>query len=95
MIAIKKVRKFIQDNPTHPAGLTLSALVRELETEGNIPVAQLYKLEHSYFLLALEILAEWRIDRYYCSKMRLLDLSVQLAELLDGDPSPVPSTPAN
>jgi hypothetical protein len=44
-------------------------------------LSQLYALSFSQFELALEILGEWRLDRYYSSKVRLLDLSLQASEL--------------
>lgn len=81
MIAIKKARKFIQANPAHPDAQRISALVLALESEGTIAVAQLYQLDYPHFELALEILAEWRLDRYYASKLRLLDLSAQVSGL--------------
>lgn len=81
MIAIKKARKLIQSNPLHPDSQTISELVLALESAGSISVPQLYQLGYSNFILALEILAEWRLDRYYASKIRLLDLSTQVASL--------------
>ena len=38
----------------------------------------LYQLDYDNFELALDLLKEWRLDRYYSSKVRLLDLSVQV-----------------
>lgn len=81
MLAIKKARKFIQANPKDPASLIISALVLALESEGHISVAQLYELSNDKFELAMEILSEWRLDRHYASKLRLLDLSSQVHEL--------------
>ncbi|MDD2808328.1 hypothetical protein [Rhodoferax sp.] len=77
MIAIKKARKFIQAEPLDADAQIISALVLQLQSGGNISVPQLYQLKHANFLLALEILAEWRLDRYYAKKLRLLDISDQ------------------
>lgn len=93
MIAIKKARKFIQANPAHPDAQRISALVLALESEGNIAVGQLYQLDYPHFELALEILAEWRLDRYYASKLRLLDLSAQISGLKAAD-EPTGQAPA-
>ncbi|OIN93621.1 MAG: hypothetical protein AUJ20_03625 [Comamonadaceae bacterium CG1_02_60_18] len=93
MIAIKKARKFIQANPTHPDAQRISALVLALESEGSIAVGQLYQLDYPHFELALEILAEWRLDRYYASKLRLLDLSAQVSGLKAAD-EPTGQAPA-
>ncbi|MBT9463058.1 hypothetical protein [Hydrogenophaga sp.] len=81
MLAVKKVRKLIQTNPESPSAKVLSALVIALESNQAFPLNQLYTLNYSQFELALEILSEWRLDRYYSSKGRLLDLSVHAAEL--------------
>jgi hypothetical protein len=84
MLAIKKARKFIQSNPSDSASQFISSLVLALESEGEISVAQLYKLDYQNFQLAMEILSEWRLDRYYASKLRLLDASTQANELNAG-----------
>jgi hypothetical protein len=81
MLAIKKARKFIQTKPSDPASQTLSSLVLALESCGNIAVKSLYELDNDKFELALEILSEWRLDRHYASKLRLLDVSAQVQEL--------------
>lgn len=81
MLAVKKARKLIQTNPDSPNAKVLSALVIALESNQAFPLNQLYTLSFSQFELALEILSEWRLDRYYSSKGRLLDLSVHAAEL--------------
>jgi hypothetical protein len=88
MLAIKKARKFIQSNPSDQATHIIASLVLALESEGDISVAQLYKLDYQNFQLALEILSEWRLDRYYASKLRLLDASAQANELNVGNASP-------
>jgi hypothetical protein len=81
MLAIKKARKIILTNPDHPGAKVLASLVIALETSHPFPLSQLYTLDFEQFELALEVLAEWRLDRYYSSKGRLLDLSLQAAEI--------------
>lgn len=90
MLAIKKARKFIETNPTDPAAQTIAALVLALECETSIPVAQLYALDNKRFELMLEILDEWRLDRHYASKLRLIDSSTQIqpSGLANVDSSP-------
>ena len=75
MLAIKKARKLLENNPDDTAAKIIAALVLALESETTIPVAQLYALDDKRFELALEILNEWRLDRHYASKLRLLDSS--------------------
>ncbi|MGM9425549.1 hypothetical protein [Hydrogenophaga sp. MI9] len=81
MRALKKARKLIEKSPASPAAETLSSLVVALESETPFALAELYKLDYDDFQLALELLTEWRLDRYYTSKLRLLDVSVQVDEM--------------
>lgn len=82
MLAIKKARKLIEAKPTDEASVTLADLVLALETEQSYPLHRLYDLDYKRFELAMEILAEWRLDRYYASKIKLIDASNQAREML-------------
>lgn len=86
MLAIKKARKLIENNPNDAAAKIIAALVLALESETTLSVAQLYSLDDKRFELALEILNEWRLDRHYASKVRLLDSSVMVQALGDAAP---------
>ncbi|AMM22974.1 hypothetical protein [Variovorax sp. PAMC 28711] len=81
MNAIKTARKIISANPVSDSSRTLAQLVLALESEGAFSVTELYKLDLKNFELAIEILKEWRIDRYYAGKAKLFDLSVQVSAL--------------
>ena len=81
MKALKKARKLIETRSETPEAAILSALVVALESEKPFPLTELYQLDYDDFELALEVLQEWRLDRYYMSKVRLLDLSVHLDEI--------------
>jgi hypothetical protein len=89
MLAIKKARKLIEANPTDPASITLAELVLSLETEASFNLTDIYTLDYKRFELALEILAEWRLDRYYAKKLRLIDASTQVVNQ-PSDESPAP-----
>ncbi len=41
-------------------------------------IKEIYDLSYESFELAMDIIRDWRIDRYYASKVKLLDLSLQL-----------------
>lgn len=75
MIAVKLVRKIIQDHAGSAKAQTLSALVLALENEGPFDVSSLYQLDFDDFELALALLKEWRLDRYYSSKAKLIQAS--------------------
>lgn len=81
MNAIKNARKLIAADPTSKAAVTLSSLVLALESEGVFDIHRIYDLDHEVFELALEILKEWRIDRYYAGKAKLFDMSHQVRAL--------------
>jgi hypothetical protein len=81
MNAIKKARKLIESAPHSEAATTLSQLVRALESDQNFAIAELYQLNYADFNLAIDILKDWRLDRYYMGKAKLHDLSVQVAQI--------------
>lgn len=82
MRAIKKVRKQITSKPTNESSLTLAELVLCLEEEKSFDLKKLYELKMDDFELALEVLKEWRLDRYYEGKAKLIDVAMQASELL-------------
>ena len=79
MNAIKKTRKLIETNPATDTAKTLACLVRALESDEKFALGELYKLDFESFALAIDVLKEWRLDRYYMGKAKLLDISVQMA----------------
>jgi hypothetical protein len=81
MTAIKKIRKYLAANPTAPSSHVLVKFVLCLESEASFPLAELYRLDYDIFKLALEMLEEWRLDRYYTAKGQLLDIALQLSEI--------------
>jgi len=81
MNAIKRARRFIEQSPQDPSALVLSRLVLALETEHSFELAELYDLDLEMFDLAIDILKEWRLDRYYAGKAKLFDLSLQVTSL--------------
>ena len=93
MKALKKARKLIETRSDTPEAITLSALVVALESEKPFALKDLYQLDYDDFQLALEVLHEWRLDRYYMSKVRLLDLSVHLDEINQEEKKPSPPAP--
>lgn len=80
MQVIKQVRRFMEKDPSNPSAQILARLVLALESEVEFPISDIYKLDFDRFDLALRILQEWRLDRYYAGKARLFDISLQTAE---------------
>jgi len=81
MNAIKKARRLIKADPTSAAAVTLANLVRALESDEVFALADLYKLGFDDFNLSLDVLKEWRLDRYYMGKGKLIDMAVQVHQL--------------
>lgn len=81
MLAIKKARKLIEKSPDSATARTLSALIIALETERDFSLKTLYQLGLEDFELAIDVLKEWRLDRYYMSKVRLMDASLMVEQL--------------
>ncbi|MEO7243267.1 MAG: hypothetical protein ABIW85_10180 [Variovorax sp.] len=81
MNAIKTARKHIKNDPAGASSRTLAQLVLALESDSPFALAELYKLDLKSFELAIDILHEWRIDRYYAGKAKLFDLSMQVRTL--------------
>lgn len=74
MNAIKQVRKYLEQNPTSEASHFLADLVEALAEERPIQLRELYGLDHEAFELAIELIKDWRLDRYYAARIRLFDV---------------------
>ncbi|MES2632859.1 MAG: hypothetical protein V4669_07800 [Pseudomonadota bacterium] len=83
MNTIKTARHLIETHPQEPAAQILARLVLALETGGSLKLDELYSLSPEHFDLAIELLRDWRLDRFYMSKARLFDVSWQLREFLE------------
>lgn len=81
MNTIKKARRLIARNPQSVEAGTLARLVRALESNEQFELGDLYSLDYETFNIAIEILKEWRLDRYYMGKAKLHDLAVQVQGL--------------
>ena len=83
MRTIKKVRKLIEKDPLSAPAPTLAALIYSLESEKVFDIKTLYTLDPSHFDLAMDLLREWRLDRYYIGKSRVFDVALQAVSLGD------------
>jgi hypothetical protein len=78
MQALKKARKLIEKKPEKPSALVLSQLILALESSSPFNLSELYQMDYDDFLLAMDVIKDWRLDRYYATKAVLLDLSMQI-----------------
>lgn len=93
MNAIKEAKKLIAKDPFQPHAKTLTDLVVSLESREAFQLERLYALDLNHFDLAVQIVKEWRLDRYYAGKAKLYDFAVQANQLHQGPAQP-PASPA-
>jgi hypothetical protein len=86
MNAIKEVRHYLLRHPDTSSARTLARLTAALAEEDTFSLAELYALEQEAFDLAIELMRDWRLDRYYAARIKLFD--VVLAQAGDAAPSP-------
>lgn len=65
MKAIQDIRRYLSDHADAPSARLLARLPAALSKEESLPLADLYSLDWESFELAIELLRDWRIDRYY------------------------------
>ena len=74
MNAIRELRKYLLKNPSGESAKTLARLAVALANDREFPLSDLYRLPFEEFELALEVLRDWRLDRYYAARVRLFDV---------------------
>lgn len=62
--AVKAIAKYIGNNEGSVAADTLRDLCQALEAGTEFDLARLYELKSKAFVLAIELLEEWRFDRH-------------------------------
>jgi hypothetical protein len=80
MFAIKQARKFIEAHPDDPQVAILTNLVLSLQSDIPFPLSTLFELDRRQFDLALQIMAEWQVDRHYAKKQKLLEAVSRLTD---------------
>ena len=86
MNAFKQARRYVLENPGSASALGLSRLTEALKQEAEFSLAVLYELDADAFDLALELLRDWRLDRYYATRIRLFDSLLDPQELDSCEP---------
>lgn len=81
MRAIHKAEKIIESGTDSKEAKTLQDLVLALESGQAFALEKLYELEYKNFEIALAVLGEWRLDRHYASKFRLISAAVYAQSL--------------
>jgi hypothetical protein len=81
MRAIKKIRKLIAADPMTPTAQTLVRFVNALDSGDHFALSELYELDYDTFGLAVDLLRDWRLHRYFTEKGKLLDLTAQVTDV--------------
>ena len=81
MSAIKKIRKLIAADASTSTAQTLIRLVQSLESGDRFMLADLYDLDYDTFGLAIDLLKDWRLQRYYTERGKLLDVAAKAGEI--------------
>jgi len=91
MNAIKEVRKYLLKKPGSASAKILARLTAAIAEESEFPLRDLYALEGEAFDLAIELMRDWRLDRYYAARIKLFD--VVLSEMPVPPPVAAPPPP--
>lgn len=80
MSAFKEARKMIAADPQSKNAQVFSYLIVALEMGHEFLLSELYKMDYDAFKLALQLIYEWRNDRFFRSKVKLYDFAWQVRE---------------
>jgi pantothenate kinase len=74
MRAIQKIQTFIESSPESFDAQAFAHLILSLQAEAELSSSDLYKLNAEHFDLAMELLRDWRIDRFYRGRAKAFNL---------------------
>jgi hypothetical protein len=72
---IKKAARYIYNNPSAPGAKALIELAVAIEHGSAYTLGDLNDLNHEEFELAIGMIKDWRVDRHYLSKLRMLEIA--------------------
>ena len=78
--AIHDIRRYLSDHSDSPSAKVLSRLPATLSKEESLVLSDLYALDWESFELAIDLLRDWRIDRYYAERTDLFAAPSKQAE---------------
>jgi hypothetical protein len=81
MRAIKKARKIIEKDPSTETAHALTALILSLETDADFSLKKMYSLSMDDFDLMIELMRDWRLDRYYEGKAKAISTALQASDI--------------
>jgi len=81
MRTIKKARKIIETDPSSDTAKALTSLILSLETDVDFSLKQLYSLNMDDFELMIDLMRDWRLDRYYEGKAKAISTAIQASNI--------------
>ena len=73
MHAIKQIGKYLAQNPSSESAGALAQFAAALAEEREFSLGDLYRLNYEEFELAIDLLKDWRVDRYYAGEIKLIE----------------------
>lgn len=74
MNALKQLEKHLKKGSADSSNPIFERLIKALCLKKKFDLAELYELNYEDFELALEIIKDWRLDRYTKTKDRLKEM---------------------
>ncbi len=74
MNVLKRLEKHLKQGQGDGANPVFERLIRSLCLSSSFNLSELYELNYEDFELALEVLKNWRLDRYTKTKDRLKEM---------------------
>ena len=68
---LKKIEKRILKTPDEPASQVFRELVKALDQKESFNLVTIYDLDYDDFQMVLDVLKDWRLDRYTKTRKRL------------------------
>lgn len=88
MHVITQIRRMLESDPLSPNSQVFARMVLSLEDDVPFRIGDLYALDYDRFQLAIALLDEWRVARFYGKKFRLMALALAaLNEIASVPPS--------
>lgn len=78
---LRKLNESLKKKPQDKSSQIFSKLITCLAEESDFSLKELYELNSDEFELAIEVLDQWRLDRFYMGKAKVFDVALQALEL--------------
>lgn len=69
MYAMQRLQDYMKQRATPAAARQLASFIEALRQEREFPLTGLYEVDYEAFELAVEVMREWRVDRYYAGNL--------------------------